>query len=99
MSEAEEDVRTMMREALSGIQPMLPGLEIPPELSRARLLEIYEEMQQAKIEKAKELSKSTKGDLAPRRLKTRDMLSGHRFVKEDWETWQSIAKHCKAIRI
>lgn len=56
-----EDVRKMMKEALGGVQPMLPGIEIPPELSEDRVLEVYSEMQTLKIEKAKKLSIQTRG--------------------------------------
>lgn len=40
---------------------MLPGIEIPPELSEDRVLEVYSEMQTLKIEKAKKLSIQTRG--------------------------------------
>mmetsp|Transcript_100164 Transcript_100164/g.238853 ORF Transcript_100164/g.238853 Transcript_100164/m.238853 type:complete len:264 (-) Transcript_100164:71-862(-) len=55
-----EGVRQMMKDALGGVPPMLPGIELPAELSQERLLKLHGEIHDLKIEKARKLAAQTR---------------------------------------
>lgn len=54
-------VGNMLEDALGGLAPMMPGVQIPTELSEKALLQIHEEMLQLKVSKAKHLAGVTQG--------------------------------------
>jgi len=54
-------VGNMLEEALGGLAPMMPGVQIPAELSENALLQIHEEMLRLKVAKAKHLAGATQG--------------------------------------
>jgi len=54
-------VGNMLEDALGGLAPMMPGVQIPTDLSEKALLQIHEDMLQLKVAKAKHLAKATQG--------------------------------------
>jgi len=52
--------KQMLADALGGLPPMLPGIEIPEDLTQERLLELYSQVQTLKIEKARTLADHTR---------------------------------------
>lgn len=54
-------VQSMLEDALGGLAPMMPGVQIPTELSEKALLLIHEEMLRLKVDKARHLARATQG--------------------------------------
>lgn len=86
-----EGVRKMMKDALAGIAPVLPGLNIPPELSEEQVLKLYSEMQQLKIEKARKLATQTKG----RRFAKQELASAVALLSQVSE--DEVLENCAMI--
>jgi len=87
-----EDVKKMMREALGGVTPILPGVEIPTELSEEKALELYGEMQELKIEKAKILATQTRG----RRFAKQELASAVALISQASEQ-EVLEKHSDLV--
>eukprot|EP00434_Breviolum_minutum_P004106 symbB.v1.2.003617.t1/scaffold203.1/size271217/9 len=87
-----EDVKKMMREALGGVTPLLPGVDIPPELSEEKALELYGEMQELKIEKAKILATQTRG----RRFAKQELASAVALISQASEQ-EVLEKHSDLV--
>merc|ERR1711957_453402 len=81
----------MFNEALGGNMPELPGLVLPAELGGDRLLEIYKEILDLKLEKMRSLSSATGGKrFSPEELRQVAALISHAAESDTFAAHQKL---------